>query len=45
MEIFFFKNHAENDKGRLVPDLFSFFEKVFYEVKANGVELSFSIFR
>ena len=26
-KIFFFKNHAKNEKGRLVPDLFLFFEK------------------
>ena len=25
--IFFFKNYAENETGRLVPDLFLFFEK------------------
>ena len=24
-KIFFFKNHAENETGRLVPDLFLFF--------------------
>ena len=27
IEIFFFKNYAENKEGRLVPDLFLFFEK------------------
>ena len=26
-KIFFFKNYAKNEKGRLVPDLFLFFEK------------------
>ena len=26
-EIFFFRNYAENETGRLVPDLFLFFEK------------------
>ena len=26
-EIFFFKNYAENVAGRLVPDLFLFYEK------------------
>ena len=26
-EIYFFKNYAENEAGRLVPDLFLFFEK------------------
>ena len=45
LKIFFFKNHAENDSGRLVPDLFSFLEKALDEVKANGLKLSFSKFR
>ena len=31
--IFFFKNHAENGLGRLVPDLVLFFKKALYEVK------------
>ena len=44
-EIFFFKNHAENKAGRLVPELFLFFEKALYEVKASGLQLSFDIFR
>ena len=26
-KIFFFKNYAKNEAGRLVPDLFLFFEK------------------
>ena len=43
MEILFFKNHAENEAGRLVPDLL-YFGKAFYEIKANGLELSFNIF-
>ena len=38
-KIFFFKNHAENKAGRLVPDLILLFEKVLHEVKA-----SFNIF-
>ena len=42
---FFFKNYAENEAGRLVPDLFLFFKKSFYEVKANGLQLSFNIVR
>ena len=37
--MFFFKNHAENEAGRLVPDLSSFFEKVLYEVKTSGLQL------
>ena len=39
------KNHAENEIGRLVLDLFQFFKKALYEVKANGLELSFNHFR
>ena len=42
--IFFFKNHAENETGRLVPDLFLFFEKALYEIKGSGLQLSFNIF-
>ena len=38
---FFLKNHAENEAGRLVPDRFLFFQKALYEVKANGLQLSF----
>ena len=45
IEIFFFKNHAENEAGRLVPYLILFFKKAFYEMKASGLELSFNIFR
>ena len=37
----FFKNHAENEAGRLVPDLFLFFKKDLYEVKASGLQLRF----
>ena len=42
--IFFFKNHAENEAGRLVPDLF-FLTKAFHEVNASGLQLIFNIFR
>ena len=43
--IFFFsKIKTENDAGTLVSDLFYFFGKALYEVKANGLELSFNIF-
>ena len=44
-EIFFFKNYAENEAGRLVPDLFLFFKIAYNEVKANGLQLSFNVFR
>ena len=40
----FCKNYAENEAGRLVPDLFFlFFKKTEYEVKASGLQLSFNI--
>ena len=42
---FFFKNYAENKRRRLVPELFSFFQKALYEVIGNGLQLSFNIFR
>ena len=41
----FLKNHAENEAGRLVPDLFLFFKKALYEVKARDLQLSFNHFR
>ena len=44
-EILFFKDHAENETGRLFSDLILFFKKASYEVKANGLQLSFNIFR
>ena len=44
-DIFLQKNHAEKETGRLVPDLFLFFKKVLYEVKATGLQLSFNHFR
>ena len=40
----FFKNHAENEAGRLIPDLFLFFKKALYKVKAGGQNFSFNIF-
>ena len=38
--IFSFKNHAENEAGRLVPEVF---KKFLNEVKASGVQFSFNI--
>ena len=35
-EIFFFKHDAEKKSGRLIPDLFLFFVKALYKVKASG---------
>ena len=40
----FFKNHAKNEPGRLNLDVFLFFKKALYEVKAIVLQLSFSIF-
>ena len=42
-EIFFFKNHAENEAGRLVYNLSLIFEKAFYELKASDLQLNFKI--
>ena len=36
--------HAENETGRLVPDLILLFRKALYKVKARGQHLSFIIF-
>ena len=41
----FLQNHAENEAGRLVPDLFLFFKKALYGVKTNSLQLSFNHFR
>ena len=38
--MFFFKNHAENEAGKLVPDLFLLFKKTLYEVKESGLLLT-----
>ena len=35
----FFKNNAENE------DLFLFFERTLHDVKSDGIQLSFNIFR
>ena len=35
----FHQNHAENEAGRLVPDLFLIFKKALYIVKASGQHL------
>ena len=41
----FFKNHAENEAGRIVPDLLVFFKIALYKVKASGLQLGFPIVR
>ena len=43
-EIFFFKNHAENVAGRLVLELFLFFEKALYKTKESFKHLSLIYF-
>ena len=43
-EILFFKNYAENEAWRLVPDLFLLFKKALYNIKASGPHFSFHIF-
>ena len=43
-EIFFFKNHPQNETEGLVPDPFLLFKKALYEVKASDLHLSFNIF-
>ena len=43
--MFLSKSHAENEAVILVPDLFLFFRKASYEVKASGLELGFNISR
>ena len=43
--IFFFKNYAKNEAGELNPDLFLFFRKALYEVKASILQLNFNIFQ
>ena len=41
--IFQEKNHAKNETGTLVPDLFLFLKKALYEAKASGLQLIFNI--
>ena len=39
------KNHAENEAGRLVTDLFLFFKKALHEVKASCLQFNFNMSR
>ena len=39
----FFKNYAENEAGRLLPNLFLFFKNALFKVKTSGYDLSFNI--
>ena len=43
--MFFFKNQAENEEGRLAPDLILFIKKASFELKASSMQLSFKIFQ
>ena len=44
-EIFFLKHHAENEAGKLVPDLFLLFKEAWYETKASVLQLNFNMLR
>ena len=43
-QIFLFKDHAENEAGKLLPDCFLFSKKALYLVKGSGFQLDFTIF-
>ena len=43
-KISFFKNHAENEAWRLIPDFFLFFKRALCEVKTSVMLVSFNIF-
>ena len=45
IEYFFIKNYSENEAGILFQDPFFFFKKALDELYANGLQLSFNIFR
>ena len=45
IEYFFIKNYSENEAGILFQDPFFFFKKALDEQYANGLQLSFNIFR
>ena len=38
-----FKNYADNEAGKLVPDRFLFFKKALYQVKTSDLQLDFTI--
>ena len=39
----FLKNHAENEAGRQVTELFLFFRKSLHKAKESGLQLGFTI--
>ena len=43
--MYFFKNYAESEARRLVPDFFLFFKKALFEVKASDLQFSVNIVR
>ena len=45
INIYFLKNHEENDGRKVVSDRFLLFKKALYQVKASGLQLDFNIFR
>ena len=44
VKYFFLQNYAENEAGRIVPDLFLIFKNALYRVKASGQHISFDLF-
>ena len=42
-EIIFFKNRAEKEVGRQVPDVLLLFKKALYTVKESGQHFSFNL--
>ena len=43
-KIFFLKNHAEDEAGRLVLDLLLLCKIALLEIKVSGLQLSFNLF-
>ena len=39
--MFFFRDFAENEVGKLVPDRFLYFKKALYQIKASGLQIDF----
>ena len=42
--MFFFKNYAENEAGKLFPGFFLSLKRALCEVIVSGLQLSFNIF-
>ena len=43
MKNIFLQNYAENEAGRLFPDLFLFYIKPLYKVKEVGILIAFNL--